>query len=102
MPSVLILGATSDIGYAIAKKFAAEKYDIQLAARNPELLGPMQSDIQLRYSVNCTLHAFDATDFDKHREFYKGLTPSPDITVFVIGYMTDNEVAFNSWTESLT
>jgi decaprenylphospho-beta-D-erythro-pentofuranosid-2-ulose 2-reductase len=57
MPTVLILGATSDIGFAIAKRFATEKYDVQLAARKPEQLQAFQSDIQIRYGVNCTTHA---------------------------------------------
>jgi decaprenylphospho-beta-D-erythro-pentofuranosid-2-ulose 2-reductase len=34
--TVLILGAKSDIGIAIARKFALEGYDIQLAGRNFE------------------------------------------------------------------
>ncbi len=51
MATVLILGATSDIGVAIAKKFASEKFDITLAARKPEQLKPLQSDIL--YSLWC-------------------------------------------------
>ncbi|MBS1975133.1 MAG: short-chain dehydrogenase, partial [Bacteroidetes bacterium] len=38
MPTVLVLGATSDIAMAIAKKFAANHYAIQLAGRNTEQL----------------------------------------------------------------
>ena len=34
MSTVLILGATSDMAIAIARKFASRGYDIQLAARN--------------------------------------------------------------------
>jgi decaprenylphospho-beta-D-erythro-pentofuranosid-2-ulose 2-reductase len=40
MPTVLILGAGSDIAVAIARKFAAAGYDIQLAARNPDNMPP--------------------------------------------------------------
>ena len=34
MKSILIIGALSDIGIAIAKKFAVEGYEIHLASRN--------------------------------------------------------------------
>jgi len=100
MPTVLILGATSDIGFAIAKKFASEKYDVQLAARNIEQLRPMQSDIQIRYNVTCTIHEFDALNFASHQPFYETLSPKPDVTVYVIGYMNDNEKVVNDWNES--
>jgi short-subunit dehydrogenase len=101
MPTVLILGATSDIGYAIARKFASEKYDVQLAARNTGSLQPFISDIQIRYGVICTLHSFDALNFGSHAGFYESLNPKPDVTVYVIGYMNENEKVINEWEESL-
>ena len=35
MPTVLILGAGSDMAVAIARKYASAGYSLQLAARNP-------------------------------------------------------------------
>jgi decaprenylphospho-beta-D-erythro-pentofuranosid-2-ulose 2-reductase len=101
MPTALILGATSDIGFAIARKFASEKYAIQLAARNTGHLKPFQSDIEVRYGVACSTHAFDASDFGAHRSFYDALSPKPDVTIYVIGYMNDNEKVIHDWAESL-
>lgn len=101
MPTILVLGATSDIGFAIAKKFASKKFDVQLAARNTEQLQPFQSDIQIRYGVACSLHTFDALDFASHQSFYNNLPTKPDVTVYVIGYMNDNEKVINEWNESL-
>jgi short-subunit dehydrogenase len=101
MPTVLLLGATSDMGFAIAKKFAVAKYDVQLAARNPEQLKAFQSDIEIRGGVRCTTHAFDAVDFNSHRAFYESLSPKPDVTVYVIGYMKDNEKVASDWNETL-
>jgi decaprenylphospho-beta-D-erythro-pentofuranosid-2-ulose 2-reductase len=101
MPTVLILGATSDIGFAIARKFASEKYNVQLAARNTNLLQPFQSDLQIRYGVQCSLHSFNALDFNSHADFYHTLIPKPDVTVYVIGYMNDNEKVITDWDESL-
>jgi decaprenylphospho-beta-D-erythro-pentofuranosid-2-ulose 2-reductase len=101
MPTVLILGATSDIGFAIAKKFAFEKYDVQLAGRNIEQLKPLQSDVAIRYNVQCSVHSFDAMDFSTHASFYNSLTTKPDVTIYVIGYMNENEKVVLDWSESL-
>lgn len=101
MSTVLILGATSDIGFAIAKKFASEKYAIQLAARHINQLKTFQSDIEIRYNVACTVHEFDATKFETHSSFYESLPVKPDISIYVIGYMNDNEKVIQNWNESL-
>lgn len=101
MPTVLILGATSDMGYAIAKKFAAEGYDVQLAARRPEDLKAFQSDLHIRYGRQCSVHAFDALQFESHTSFYNTLSPKPDVSVCVIGYMNDNEKVITNWNETL-
>lgn len=101
MPTVLLLGATSDMGYAIAKEFASHKYDVQLAARNIDQLKPFQSDIEIRYGVKCTTHVFDALKFEGHQQFYNELQPKPEVTVYVIGYMNENEKVINDWSESL-
>ena len=100
METVLVIGATSDIGFAIAKKFASEKYSIQLAARNVNQLKTSQSDIQIRYGVSCSAHEFDAADFETHQAFYNSLSPKPDISIYVIGYMNDNENVIRDWSES--
>ncbi|HYK57516.1 MAG TPA: SDR family oxidoreductase [Flavisolibacter sp.] len=101
MSTILILGATSDIGFAVAKKFASEKYDVQLAGRNPEQLKPLQSDLQIRYGIHCSIHSFDAMHMDSHPSFYESLSPKPDVTVYVIGYMNDNEKVIANWSETL-
>ena len=100
METVLVLGATSDIGFAIAKKFASEKYSMQLAARNVSQLKTSQSDIQIRYGVSCSTHEFDAANFETHQAFYNSLSPKPDISIYVIGYMNDNENVASDWKES--
>src|SRR4051812_4284176 len=91
MPAVLILGATSDIGYAIAKKYAEHKYAVQLAGRKPEQLNALASDLEIRFQVGVSTVAFDAMDLRSHQAFYDSLPVKPDITVCVVGYMNDNE-----------
>ncbi len=97
METVLVLGATSDIGIAIANKFAAESYNIQLAARKPEQLTPLQSDLQIRYNVSCSTYTFNTTAFDTHASFFESLEPKPDVTIIVFGVMHEEADAFNSW-----
>jgi decaprenylphospho-beta-D-erythro-pentofuranosid-2-ulose 2-reductase len=97
MATVLILGATSDIGAAIAKKFASNKFDVLLAARKPEQLGPLESDIHIRYGVNCISLAFDALQYDSHDVFFNSLLPKPEVSICVFGILDDEEEAFNDW-----
>lgn len=100
MPTVLILGATSDIALATAKSFAERKYDIQLAARSIQSLAVVKSDIEIRYQVACSLHAFDAVDFDSHELFFQQLPIKPEVTVCVFGYLGENESARKNWSEA--
>ena len=95
MSTILILGATSDMAVAIARKMAENRNNIQLAARQANRLQALQSDISVRYGVSCTSYEFDATDFSSHIQFYNGLSPKPDVTICVFGYMSDNTVAGN-------
>ncbi len=91
MPTILILGATSDIGFAVAKKFASEKYAVQLAGRNPAALEPLRADLEIRYNVPSSVHRFDAEDLLSHASFYASLPVKPDVCVCVVGYMNDND-----------
>ncbi len=100
MSTVLLLGATSDMAVAIARKMAAQGNNIQLASRNAARLAPLQSDLKVRYNIDCTVHEFDATDFNLHLSFFESLPVKPDITICVFGYMSDNKVAGQEWQES--
>jgi decaprenylphospho-beta-D-erythro-pentofuranosid-2-ulose 2-reductase len=97
MATVLILGATSDIGMAIARKFASGKFDIVLAARSPEQLKPMESDIHVRYGRDCYSVAFDALRYDSHAGFFDSLHPKPDVSICVFGILGDEDQAFDDW-----
>jgi decaprenylphospho-beta-D-erythro-pentofuranosid-2-ulose 2-reductase len=97
MATVLLLGASSDIGMAIAKKFASGKFDLQLAARKPEQLKPLESDIRIRYGVNCNSLAFNALEYETHAVFFNSLEPKPDISICVFGILEDEEKSFDDW-----
>lgn len=95
LPPVLILGARSDMARACAHGFAERGHPIQLAARDPETLTEMKTDLELRYRVAVTTHAFDVLDLDSHAAFLDGLPDDPRIALCAVGIMgeqTDNEV----------
>jgi short-subunit dehydrogenase len=100
MPTALILGAASDMAVAIAKKFASEGYEIQLAGRNINRLQPLVSDLAVRYNKTASLLEFDALDFSSHQNFFDQLQPMPDVTICVFGYLGENEKARSNWKES--
>src|SRR6476469_7004850 len=85
MPVVLILGASSDMAIAIARKFASAGYQVQLAARKPHQLAPLQ---------------FDALNYSSHDAFLASLNPRPDVTVCVFGYLGDPIKARSDWNEA--
>lgn len=89
MKNALILGATSDMAQAIARKFAAEGYSLTLAARDLELLEPIAADLHVRSKVEVQTARFDAVEFGSHQSFYTMLENKPDLVVCVFGYMGD-------------
>jgi decaprenylphospho-beta-D-erythro-pentofuranosid-2-ulose 2-reductase len=99
MPTILLLGATSDMAIAIARKFASAGHSIQLAARNAERLRPLQTDLAIRYDVPCTLHEFDAENPAGHAAFFSSLPTRPDITITIFGYLGDQLKAESDWQE---
>ena len=102
MPTALILGAASDMAIAIAEKFASKGYNIQLAARNVTRLGPLQSDLAIKYSSRVSIHEFDALAYDTHKSFFEELEPKPDVTICVFGLLGENEKAVDDWTQAST
>ena len=100
METVLILGATADIGEAIAYLFAEKGYPVYLAARNQQALEPLKSDLNIRFNVPVTTFQFDANDFATNDQFWKQLPEKPLITICVFGYLGDQQIAQQEWAES--
>jgi len=86
-PPVLILGARSDIGRAIAHAYAARGHPVQLAARGADTLEADRTDIALRHDVTVTLHEFDALATETHAAFVDALPDLPEIAVCAVGLM---------------
>ncbi|BCX11640.1 MAG: short-chain dehydrogenase [Thermosynechococcus sp.] len=88
---VLILGAASDIGRAIAHRFAAQGYPMQLAARQVSRLAPDKADLEIRYGVAVSIHEFDVLALETHAAFIQQLPEQPAIVICVVGFMPDQK-----------
>ena len=86
--TALVIGATSDIGRAIARKLAAAGYALQLAARDPERLEREARDLRVRAGAAATLRRCDVLE-DGGVSLLDDLDPLPDIAVCVVGLLGD-------------
>ena len=99
--NLLILGANSDVAYAVAKTFAKhKKADVYLASRDMKLLEKKAKDLKIRYETRAACLYFDAMDFESHLEFYQSLDPKPDGVVYTAGYMPEQEAAQKDFNEA--
>lgn len=96
--SVLILGATSDVGMAIARQYNQLGFKILLAARNP-----VRVQNEIKEWANSSLiyvTGFDASAFESHAAWVKSLPELPTITIVVFGYLGDHSKAIQDWIET--
>ena len=96
MATVMILGARSDIGLAVAHQFAKHGCDIQLAGRKIDHSQSDRLDLMVRYQVGVTLHEFDVLATETHPTFVNKLSVLPDIVVCAIGYLGDQPLGQNN------
>lgn len=91
---ILVLGGGSDIGQAIARRFARAGFDVQLAARDAGQLRTAARDIALRHDVQVSCHDMDVTDLAGAEAFFDSLPVRPTLIVSVVGWMgVQDEVA---------
>ena len=100
MSSLLIIGAKSDIARAVAHQYAANGFDLILAARNIEALKDFAQDLSIRYDISVTVNEFDTDQFDKHRDFVHDLPCLPDGVITAVGYLGDQQQAEQDWAET--
>ena len=82
---LLILGASSDIAKAIAKKYASHGYCLYLAGRSSEELKADAIDLTSRFNVQASAYYFDVLDYSSHERFYDSLSPKPDGVILAVG-----------------
>jgi len=94
--SVLILGAASDIGRAIAHEYGRGGAALILAARDAPRLEADAVDLRLRYGGEVRVAEFDVLDAPRHGGFLDGLGALPDTVICVIGMLGEQEEAQRS------
>lgn len=96
--SVLILGATSDVGMAIAKQYIQLGVKVFLATRDSDRLRTAMVDWP--DSSLAQVISFEATDYVNHTSWIQSLPELPPITVLVFGYLGDHARAIREWGEA--
>ena len=91
--TALIIGATSDIGRAIARRLARDGCALQLAARHAEDLAREVQDMRPRTTGAVTAHHCDLLDADGGVSLLDGLEVLPDVAVCVVGLAGDQKAA---------
>jgi decaprenylphospho-beta-D-erythro-pentofuranosid-2-ulose 2-reductase len=102
MSFILIIGAASDIGRAIAHEYARNGYNLYLAARNTEKIRDDASDLKIRYGVLVESYGLDVLEYNSHEQFYAALPEFPLGVICVAGYLGDHEKAKTDFTELRT
>lgn len=94
---VLVIGATSDIGFAIAEKFYNKGFNLILAARNVNDLKTKTSkfDKQRFYPTS-----INTNEIQNLHTWISTLPYNPIIAVNAIGYLGDQELALSNWKEA--
>lgn len=71
--TALITGASSGIGYELARVFAREKYNLVLVARNEKKLQEIAAELTKAHGVQVTVLAKDVSLLDSATEIYDSL-----------------------------
>ena len=83
--NILIIGAKSDIGLAVAEKFASEGFSLQLAGRNLSDIKDAIEIIKKNNEVNIELYELDILKYEHLESFIESLTIFPDIILCSVG-----------------
>ena len=65
--TALIIGATSAIAFAVARKLASQNYKLFLVGRNAERLECIQKDLQARSNCTVAIYHLDLNDIDRQK-----------------------------------
>ncbi len=91
--TALVVGATSDVGRAVARRLARDGCALQLAARDTEALAGEVRDLRAATAGAVTAHRCDVLDADGGVSLLDGLDTLPDVAVCVVGMMGDERAA---------
>ena len=87
--TLLMIGATSDIGRAIAARYAKAGWSLVLTARTMADAEREAADLTTRFAVPARPVVLDVLDMDQLRAFAATVDPAPDTVVSVVGVLGD-------------
>jgi NAD(P)-dependent dehydrogenase (short-subunit alcohol dehydrogenase family) len=90
---VLLLGGSSDIGYATALRYALNGWHVWLAARDICSAQRNADDIEARCGRPVAVHALDIMHGDRLADFVAQLPALPDTVISMIGELGDQKRA---------
>lgn len=99
-PTLLVLGATSDVGRALAHEYASHGFNIILSGRHIEQMEKSAKDLTIRHNIEAKAVYFDALDTDSHATFYQALESKPTGVVSVIGLLGEQERGFEDFSHA--
>jgi len=79
--TVLITGATSGIGLATAREFAANNYDLILTGRREDRLEQIKDELSSSYPVEVTTLCFDVRNYQECEKALTGISVPIDILI---------------------
>ena len=91
--TALVVGATSDIGLAIADRLASQGRPLQLAARDVQRLEREANHLRVRQDVDVTVHRCDVLAADAGASLLDELDPMPEVAICVVGLLGDQREA---------
>ena len=100
MSFVLILGANSDIGKALATCYAKQGHNLYLATRQSTKLSSFAAALKDQFHINYELIEFDSLLYHSHSEIYHNLSTKPDGVIVCVGYLGNHTKALKSFDES--
>lgn len=90
---VLVVGGTSDIGRAIALRYAEAGWGVMLSARNADEGRRNGDDIAARTGAAVSLHGLDVLATDRFEAFVSELPALPDTVISVVGELGEQGAA---------
>lgn len=97
---VMIIGALSDVGRALARVYGHEGHPLILAARRAERLIPDVQDLSVRCGVPVRSVELDVLDLAEHGAFLDALGGLPEIVICVVGLLGGQQEAEKSWSQA--
>jgi len=91
MSSILVIGGNSDIGYATAKVFAQNRYNVHLVSRNISELEIKKKEIESLYKVDCKITSTNILNEENVNNFFSENLESPEIILITVGFMEVDE-----------